>query len=192
MTLARSCSRWWTMIAAALLISGCAGASRTSREPTHRPSATASGATAVASSPAELLSVPAVGRIFGRCAPGDRHWKIEFVPSNAATDSVTYRIDSARAHTVHAQPGGKALVWRLVPGRFHSHEPADPTSHSPAATLKTTAPVSLDITQATEPHIFRVNIRFAVAAAIGDTTHCALISASLNATTYYPGGQPPS
>jgi hypothetical protein len=43
-----------------------------------------------------------------------------------------------------------------------------------------------------EPHIFRVHIAFAVAAAIGDTTNCALIASSMNATTYYPGGQPPS
>lgn len=84
------------------------------------------------------------------------------------------------------------LVWRLAPGQFTSHEPADPATRFPAATLKTTTPVSLDIKQATEPHIYRVNIRFAVAAATGDTTHCALISTSLNATTYYPRGQPPS
>ena len=144
------------------------------------------------SSLTELLSVPAVGRMYGRCKPGDRRWTIEFAPSNAATDSVTYRIGSARAKTVNTGPGQRALVWRLAPGEFTSHEPSDPTIRSLATTIKTTAPLSVNISQGTEPHIYRVDIRFAVAAAIGDTTDCALISTSLHATTYYPGGQPPS
>jgi hypothetical protein len=123
---------------------------------------------------------PAVGRIYGRCRPGDRRWTIEFAPDNVATDSVTYRIRAGRPRTVNTRPSRRALTWRLVPDQFNSHEPADPLTHFPATTIKTTAPVSLDITQGTEPHIYRVNVRFAVAAAIGNTSNCALISTRLH------------
>jgi hypothetical protein len=124
--------RWWPAIAAALVLPGCGGSSHKS---TARPTTVTVTTPAHTSPPplTELLSVPAVGRIYGRCKPGDPRW-----------------------------------------------------------TIKTTAPLSLDISQGTEPHIFRVHIAFAVAAAIGDTTDCALIASSMNATTYYPGGQPPS
>lgn len=182
----------WAPVVAGLLLAGCGGSSRTG---THQQTTTTTRPASV-SSPAELLSVPAVGRIYGRCKPGDRRWTIEFAAApNAATDSVTYHIGSARPRTVNINPGNAPLTWRLVPGQFTSHEPADPvSSFSPltAAAIKTTQPISIDITQGTEPHIFRVKIRLAVAAAIGDTTNCALISSTVNATTYYPGGQPPS
>jgi hypothetical protein len=181
-------SRRWSGVAAALLLAGCGGSSP--KQTDHQRTTTAKSPSAP-SSPAELLSVPAVGRIYGRCRPGDRRWTIEFAPDNVATDSVTYRIGSGRPRTVNTRPSQRALTWRLVPDQFNSHEPADPVSHFPATTIKTTAPVSLDITQGTEPHIYRVNMRFAVAAAIGDTSNCALISTRLNATTYYTGGQPP-
>ena len=108
-----------------------------------------------------------------------------------ATDLVTYRIGSARPRTINPGPRQQALTWRLIPGRFTSHEPAGPISRSLATTIKTSAPISLNISQGTEPHIYRVNIRFAVAAADDGTTDCALISTSLDATTYYTGGQPP-
>ena len=138
----------------------------------------------------EVLSVPAVGRIYGRCDPADRRWTIKFSNDAPATDGVTYRIGTGRSQMVAVDPG-EVLVWKLVPSRYTSHEPADPISRFPAATIKTTAPVALQIIQGSEPHIYRVAIRFAVAAAIGDTTDCALISSSLSAMTYYPGGQPP-
>jgi hypothetical protein len=159
---------------------------------TDRPEPTTATPPSAPSSLAELISVPAVGRIYGRCRPGDRRWTIEFVASNVATDSVTYRIGSARPRTVDSGPGQQTFTWRLAPGKFTSHEPADPTARYLAAAIKTTAPVSLDTTQGTEPHIFRVNIKFAVAAAIGDTPDCALIATTLTAATYYTGGQPPS
>jgi len=118
-----------------------------------------------------------------------------------ATDSVTYRVGSGRAHSlevgqgVPASQGGPALTLRLVPGRYTSHEPADPSirfMRANATTLKSTEPIFLDVTQGTEPHVYRVRIRLAVAAALGDTTACALISSRLSATTYYPGGRPPA
>jgi hypothetical protein len=137
----------------------------------------------------ELLSVPAVGRIYGRCDPRDTRWTIEFTNGAPATDSVTYRVGSGRSQTVLVDPR-RAVVWKLAPSQYTSHEPADAVSRFPAATIKTTAPVSLRISQGSEPHIYRVDIRFA-AAAIGDTSDCALISSKLTAMTYYPGGQPP-
>lgn len=184
MTVTRCLDPRWSWVVAALVLAGCGGSSpkRTGRTKTTTPKSSS-----VPSSRGELLSVPAVGRIYGRCQPGDRRWTIKFVPApNSATDSVSYRIGSARRHTLNTV--NDTLTWRLVPDQFKSHEPADPVSGFPAATLKTTAPVSLDIRQGSEPHILVVHIRFAVAAAIGDTNDCALISTSLNATTYYPGG----
>jgi hypothetical protein len=123
MTFTRNLHRGWPLIAAALSLAGCGGSS-------HRHTGQPKTATArpPSTSLTELLSVPAVGRIHGRCRPGDPRWTIESAPSNVATDSV----------------------------------------------------------------IYRVKIRFAVAAATGDTTACALIATTLTAATYYPGGQPPS
>jgi hypothetical protein len=131
-----------------------------------------------------------VGRIFGRCNPGDARWTIEFFNDWVATDAIAYRIGNGRSHSVGIDPG-RALTFKLAPGQFTSHEPADPAIRFPAQTLNTTVPVSLDIEQGSEPHIYRVKLRFAAAAAIGDTTDCALISSTMSATTYYPGGQPP-
>jgi hypothetical protein len=51
---------------------------------------------------------PAVGRIYGRCRPGDRRWTIEFAPDNVATDSVTYRIGAGRPRTVNTRPSQHA------------------------------------------------------------------------------------
>jgi hypothetical protein len=138
-----------------------------------------------------LLSVPAVGRIFGRCNPGDARWTIEFINQSGASDAVAYRVGNGRSRSVDIDPG-RPLTLQLAPGQFTSHEPADPAIRFPAQTLRTTVPVSLDIEQGTEPHIYRVKLRFATAAAIGDTTDCALISSTMSATTYYPGGQPPT
>lgn len=181
--------RGWSLVAATLLLAGCGGSS-----PRHtgKPQPTEAMAPSAPSTLAELLSVPAVGRIYGRCKPGDRRWTIELAPGNVATDSITYRIGSAQPRTVLTGQGQRALTWQLVPGRFTSHEPIDPTSRSLATTIKTTAPISLSISQATEPRTYRVNVKFAVAAATDGTTHCALVATSLTAATYYSGGQPPS
>jgi hypothetical protein len=139
----------------------------------------------------ELLSVPAVGRIYGRCSPVERRWTIRFVADANAGDEVTYRVGSARSHSLEIAPG-QALTVRLAPNRSITHVPPDPVWRSPAQTLETTVPVVLDISQGTEIHIYRVQAKLAVDAAIGDTADCALVSTSLDATTYYPGGQPPS
>ncbi|MGI8413592.1 MAG: hypothetical protein ACR2LV_09020 [Solirubrobacteraceae bacterium] len=192
MIFTRGLHQMWSLIVAALLLVGCGGSSPTV---VHQPRATASstGRSPFISSTAELLSVPAVGRIYGRCKPGDRVWTIEFAAApQTATDSVTYRIGSARPRAVETGPGRETLTWRLVPGRVTSDESADRVSGFPATTIKTTQPITIDIRQATEPHVFVVRARLAVAAAIGDTTNCALVSSRVNATTYYPGGQPAS
>ena len=175
MTRSRTCA----ILLAALPLAGCAGRSKAH---TSRP---------VTSSLGELLSAPAVGRIYGRCKPGDPRWTIEFVAGQTATDTITYRIGSGRSRTVSTNPRVQALTWRLVPNRFRSPDAADPTIRFPATSIKTTEPLFLDITQGTEPHFYRVKVKFAVAASIGDTTACALVSSRLTATTYYTDGQPP-
>jgi hypothetical protein len=181
---------WLALTTSILLVAGCGGSQ--SRTVTQTKTTTI---TTTVTTPGpqlgELLSVPAVGRIYGRCKPGESRWTIKFVNDALATDEVTYRVGSGRAHSSTVNPS-QTLVWNLAPGRFTSHEPADPVSRFPAAAIKTTAPVSLDIAQGTEPHIYQVKVRLALAAAIGDTTNCALISSSMDARTYYPGGQPPS
>jgi hypothetical protein len=180
-----------------LAIGGCGGTPG-ANDPRSTATAAASG---VFSLPGELLAVPAVGRIYGRCVPGAHRWTITFTGGRTATDVVTYRIGSGRARTleiglgVPAGQGGQRLSFELVPSRFTTREPADPSDHfmpAHATTLKTTNPISLDITQPTEPHIYRVKIRLAVAAASDGTTDCALISSTVTASKYYPGGQPPS
>jgi hypothetical protein len=181
---------WLALATSTLLVVGCGGSQ--SKTVTRTTLATV---TTAANTPGpqlgELLSVPAVGRIYGRCDPGKTRWTIKFVNEALATDGVTYRVGSGRPRSSIVNPG-QTLVWQLTRGRYTSHEPADPVSRFPATAIKTTAPVSLDISQGTEPHIYRIKIRLAVAAAIGDTTNCALISSRMDATTYYPGGQPSS
>jgi hypothetical protein len=177
-----------------LLVAGCGGAQSKTVTQTKTTTVTTT-LTTPGHTPGpqrgELLSVPAVGRIYGRCNPGETRWTVTFVNDALATDGVSYRVGSGRARSSTVNPG-RTLVLKLTPGRFTSHEPADPVSRLPAAAIKTTAPLSLDISQGTEPHIYQVKVRLAVAAAIGDTTNCALISSSMAARTYYPGGQPPS
>jgi hypothetical protein len=137
----------------------------------------------------ELVSVPAVGRIYGRCAPGARTWTLAFVAAPGATDKLQYRIGHVR-RTVQLNPGESATL-RMRPGTARKAEPADKLSGQAAATVKTATPVHLIVEQGTEPHIYRVDAALSVAAAVGDTAECALISSSVNATTYYPGGAPP-
>lgn len=178
------------MVAALCLLAGCGGSS--TKTVTRTQTVTVPAPFRTGGAPhGELLSIPAVGRIYARCNPTDRRWTIRLLNDSPATDGVAYRVGSDRARDLGIEPG-HALTLSLVPSQFTSHEPADPASRFPAQTLKTTAPISLDIKQGTEPHIYRIKVRFAVAAAIGGTTNCALISSTISAATYYPGGQPPS
>jgi hypothetical protein len=173
------------------LVASCGGSSQhtstTSKTTTTTETVTRSNAPAT--STAELLSIPAVGRIYGTCKPGAPRWPIRFVVTAGANDFVTYRIGAGHARSVNLDPG-RSLTLQLIPGQYRSRQPADPVIHSPAQTIRTTLPVTLSINQGTEPHIYRVNITFALAAAIGDTSNCALVSSTMRAFTYYPGGQP--
>jgi hypothetical protein len=181
---------WPTLITGVVLVAGCGG----SRTATVTQTVTTSISRPVpAPKPraGELLSVPAVGRIYGRCNPGDARWTITFVNDSPASDGVDSQIGTARSRENVVNPS-QTLAWTLVPGRYISHEPADRRTGFGAAAIKTTQPMSLEIRQGTEPHSYKVTIRLTVAAAIGDTTNCALISSSLAAATYYSGGQPPS
>src|SRR5438270_12495235 len=159
-------ARWVAFVTSSLLLCGCGESSRESPPPPPARTVTTPPSPARAHL-GELLSVPAVGRIYGRCNPGDRRWTIRFINDAPATDSVTYRVGTGRSRTVRVDPS-RALAWRLVPSQYTSHEPPDPGSHFPATATKTTEPVTLHVSQGTEPHIYSVNIRLAVAAAIGD------------------------
>src|SRR5436305_685932 len=99
-----------------LLLAGCGGSQSKS---TTEESATTTTRPARTARPqlAELLSVPAVGRIYGRCAPSQRRWTIKFVNDAAATDGITYRVGSTRPLSVQLDPG-QALDWKLEPGRY--------------------------------------------------------------------------
>jgi hypothetical protein len=141
------------------------------------------------SSTGELLSIPAVFRIYGHCKPGTSPWPIRLVATGSATVGVSYRVGAGRPRRVLINPGS-TLTLRLVPGVFRSRQPPDPVIHSPAQTIKTTLPVSLSVEEGSEPRIYRENITFVVAAALSDTADCALVSSSVRGFTFYPGGQP--
>jgi hypothetical protein len=134
-----------------------------------------------------VLAVPALGRFYGRCAPGEHEWTLQFVADPAANDVVIYRVGSDHTRRVSVLPRG-VLTWHLRPGAFRSRQPSDPVTRSPAVTVLTTMPLRLEISQGTEPHTFRVAAQIALAAAIGDTTNCALVSSRLTALTYFNGG----
>lgn len=167
-------------LAASLCVAGCGGsATRTRTVTVPAAGGSSSGVRG------EFLAVPAVGRFYGRCGTS-AVWKITFVNDSTASDGVDYRIGSGRRRSVQVDPG-RSLTLKLARGRFVSREPADPTGRFPAQTIKTTLPVVMYITQGTEPHIFHVKVRFAIAPAIGDTADCALIASTVNAGTYYNG-----
>jgi hypothetical protein len=152
------------------------------------------GASARAPGLAEVLAVPSVGRFYGRCAPGARFWTLRFVADNPVNDFVFYRLGRGPRRTVNLRPG-QALTWRLRPGTFRSHEPGfrqvpgDPMTRSsaPVAYL-TTTPLSIVISQGSEPRIFLIDVRIALAAAI--SANCAPVATHLQALTYF-NGRPP-
>lgn len=51
-------------------------------------------------------------------------------------------------------------------------------------------PLSILLSQGSEPYILRVDARIALAAATGDTTICTPIDAHLSEFTYFNGGRP--
>jgi hypothetical protein len=139
-----------------------------------------------------------VGRFYGQCAPGARLWTLRFEPDKAINDFVSFRLGRGPRRTMNLRPG-QALTWLLRPGTVRSHEPGfrqvpgDPSTRSsaPVAYL-TTTPLSIAISQDSEPHIFRVDARLALAAAIGDAANCAPVATELRALTYFNGGPPPT
>jgi hypothetical protein len=170
------------------LFAGCGSSSSTT--------AAKSGSTSPArTSPAhsrliEVLSVPEVGTVYARCDLADQRWPIAFVNDSQATDEVLERVGAGRARTAIVKPGHR-LSLKLAPGRSSSQVPASSRAHTPAQTIRTTAPVVLSVDQGTEPHVYRVRIRLALATALGDSSDCALVSSAVHATTYYNGGPPP-
>jgi hypothetical protein len=175
----------------ALASSGGSGSSSPHPSTSSRPtSSTPTSSSPQVTAPpglAEVLSVPAVGRFYGRCALSEHQWTLQFVADPVANDVVVYRIGGDHARRAQVPPRG-VLTWHLKPGAFRSRQPSDPLTRSPAATVRTTMPLSLEISQGTEPHTFRVDAQIALAAAIGDTTNCALVSSRLTALTYFNGG----
>lgn len=121
--------------------------------------------------------------------PGARRWTLRFIDDTGINDFVYYRFGSGPRRKVNLRSSG-TLTWRLRPGAFRSHEPADPLTNTSATTVSTTTPLSAVIIQGSEPHIFRLDVTLALASAIGDTSHCAPVASSLRALTYFNGGQP--
>ena len=83
------------------------------------------------------------------------------------------------------------MAWRpsgRSRGRAPPGEPGDPISRSPAATIRTTTRLGIVICLGCERHVYRVVALRALAAAIGNTTDCALVASAVTAATYFNGG----
>jgi hypothetical protein len=114
---------------------------------------------------------------------------LQFVDDTGVDDLVTSAVQGNPPRREDVRPGGR-LSWNLSPGAFRSREPPDPLSRNPATTVLTTLPLTIVISQGSEPHIFRIDGRLALAAAIGGTTGCALVSSQVRALTYFGGVSP--
>lgn len=179
-----------------LALAGCGSSAVRGTTVTTTNSAARSSVPAAASRLPEVWTVPLVGRFEGRCPPGAGRWMLRFVAGKAINDFISYRLGRGPRRTVNLRPA-QALTWRLRPGTFRSHEPGfrqvpgDPTTRSSRrVAYLTTTPLRIVISQGSEPQIFRVDARLALAAAIDDTTSCALIDSRLRVLTYLNGGQP--
>jgi hypothetical protein len=168
------------VLVAALVLTGCGGGSHPSKTTTPAPRA---------ANPGEILSVPPVGRFYGRCPLGAKQFTLTFIAAPNADDGVAYRLGSGPPRTVDVRPRAR-LTWHLTPRVFTSRQPTDPVTKSPGGPIPTTMPLKLTISQGTEPHIYRVDATIALASAIGDTADCALVASKLSAFTYYNGGAP--
>lgn len=175
----------------ALAVTGCGAApSHTHRRMTARaPELASARANRPQPEGREVLGIPSVGRFYGRCAPGARRWILRFVDDAGADDFVHYTFGRRASRWIDVRPSA-TLSWQLRPGAARSREPADPLTNHPATIVPTTMPLDIVISQGTEPHIYRVEVHLALAAAIGDTAHCALVSSQLRAFTYFNGGAP--
>jgi hypothetical protein len=176
------------MLLAALALAGCGGGIRAGKR-SPAASATSTSSLALSSPPGEVLSIPSVGRFYGRCPFGARSWTLRFVAGPIADDDVTYRLADGPARRVDVRPRG-TLTWELSPRAFRSRQPPDPLTRSPGGVVRTTSPLRLTINQGTEPHILRVDATIALAPALGDTADCELVASRLSALTYYNGGSP--
>jgi hypothetical protein len=173
-------------VVALAALAGCGGGGHR-RSPSSSPTApTSSTAPPTPSSvPAadEVLAVPSVGGFYGRCPAGIHEWTVRFINSSAATDTVSYRIGAGARHRAVVQPRG-ALNFGLRPGSARSHEPADRASGSAAASVPSTPPIELAITQSTEPQSLRVDVRLALASGAGESAQCVLVGSRVSAREY--------
>lgn len=133
-----------------------------------------------------MLGVPAVGRFIGQCPPAAHSWTLRFVAEPGTASDEVYEL-GPRVWRRQLDPGA-AITWQLWPRAFTSRQAPDPQSHTPAATVRSTVPLHLVIEQGTEPHTFRVEVRLALAAALGGTGACAPIGTQITALTYFNGG----
>jgi hypothetical protein len=174
--------RWLALLA--LVLSGCGGgSSKQHTNTTPRPTTSLTAAAPLN----EVLGVPAVGRFLGRCPAGAPSWTLRFVAEpKTASDEVYDLRPGSPVRRTQVDPGA-TLSWHLQPRAVTSREGPDPVSHSPAATVRTTALLHVVIEQGTEPHIFRVEVRLALAAASDGTANCAPVNAEVQALTYFNG-----
>ena len=174
------------MVLVALAAAGCGGGTKTVSVTTTAPPATRT-VTVPPSASDEVLTIPAVGRFYGRCPRGARVWTLRFVvPADAATEFIRYRIGEGPPRDLKLDPGG-AVTVHLVPDAVRITEPADSISRHPATAIATTLPLDAQITQGTEPQFLRAAIHLALAAIGGETGECVLVGSRITARDY-PNG----
>jgi hypothetical protein len=171
--------------ALALSVAGCGGGHKSASSRSTAPA----GAPTTSTSPGstlsdEVLAVPSVGGFYGRCPDGIREWTLRFVNGSPATDQVVYQLGAGARHRASVQPG-EALNFGLRPGSAQTREPADGAAHAPRGVLPTTPPLTLAITQATEPHTLRMDVQLALAATHDGSSRCALVASRVSARTYF-------
>jgi hypothetical protein len=169
-------------IAFSVATAGCGGSTKTvTTTVPGRPVTTSSTGSTPSSD--EVLAVPTVGGFYARCPQGAPIWTLRFVAADSATDAISFKLGSGPAKHASVNPGN-ALTFRLVPNSARTHEPASQLPRLSATTVATTPPLTIEISQGTEPQFLRVDVHLALTTIAGESGRCALAGSSLSARTY--------
>jgi hypothetical protein len=177
------------VFACTLSACGASHKQRAQRAPTVAP-----GTVTTPASQDEVLSLSELGTFEGRCPRGARLWKLRFVVTAEATDTLSYRVGTGARRTVNVDPGN-AINIHLVPDAGTTHEPADrfvpPIGQgrglAMATSVPTTAPLHALIYQGTEPQTLRADVDLAFSTIGGESGQCILVGSTVHAYTY-PNG----
>jgi hypothetical protein len=134
----------------------------------------------------EILAMPAVGALYGRCPPSEKMWRLELVNNTPATDRLVLRVGGSPTKRVVLQPGYE-LPWRLPEHAARTPGPGDNPARRSATTIETTQKSRIAVTQATEPHTVRAQITLALAPAGDGSGNCAPVATRINTHTYFNG-----